>query len=285
MKFLCGYNFSTECDYIFSRGEPKKINGISVVVPTGEYDVFCRDNLIGLKDGDLVFCKIDNLPKLDYLLSQIDKEIYLITHDSDYEITEEVFNTYSKNIKNWWGVNINYRHPRLSSIPLGLGSPWVPEGVTPDTLMNMRLPPQRKNLLYINHRTQTFPQERQEPYDIFSTKEWATVKTPCPKGDTDKYVEEVRSHKFVLCPRGNGIDTYRFWESLYLGSIPIVKDCINIEFYKDLPITVINKYSDITKDFLEEEYCKKSDICWEGSELDLTYWINKIRENINENIN
>jgi hypothetical protein len=29
-------------------------------------------------------------------------------------------------------------------------------------------------------------------------------------------------HRFILCPRGAGIDTHRFWESLYRGSIPIV---------------------------------------------------------------
>ena len=29
--------------------------------------------------------------------------------------------------------------------------------------------------------------------------------------------------QYVACPRGNGLDTHRFWETLYRGSIPIVK--------------------------------------------------------------
>jgi hypothetical protein len=29
--------------------------------------------------------------------------------------------------------------------------------------------------------------------------------------------------KFIACPRGNGTDTHRFWETLYRGSIPVVK--------------------------------------------------------------
>lgn len=33
-------------------------------------------------------------------------------------------------------------------------------------------------------------------------------------------------HTFVVCPRGNGTDTHRFWETLYRGSIPIVIDDI-----------------------------------------------------------
>lgn len=29
--------------------------------------------------------------------------------------------------------------------------------------------------------------------------------------------------KYVACPRGNGIDTHRFWEVLYRGAVPVVK--------------------------------------------------------------
>ena len=282
MKFLCGYNFSKECDYIFSRGQAKTVEGHPVVHPTGEYDIFCRDDLLGLMEGDLVFCKIDNLPKLSYLLSHTNKNIYLITHDSDYEINEEVFTKFSNNIKHWWGVNINYVHPKLSSIPLGLGSPWVPEGVTPKSLRRLGPSLKRDGLLYINHRIETYPEDRQQPYDYFSDQGWATIRNPSPKGQTFDYIEDMRSHKFVMCPRGNGIDTYRFWESLYLGVIPVVKDCINIDFYKDLPITIINEYSDITREFLESEYKRHTPLSWEGSQLDLNYWMTTIREKINE---
>lgn len=35
-----------------------------------------------------------------------------------------------------------------------------------------------------------------------------------------------RKFKFVACPRGNGTDTHRFWETLYRGSIPVVLDTV-----------------------------------------------------------
>jgi hypothetical protein len=38
----------------------------------------------------------------------------------------------------------------------------------------------------------------------------------------EKYLLVVSRHRFVICPRGNGIDTHRFWESLYLNSFPVV---------------------------------------------------------------
>ena len=36
------------------------------------------------------------------------------------------------------------------------------------------------------------------------------------------YLIELSQHYFCLCVRGNGIDTHRFWESLYLGVIPVI---------------------------------------------------------------
>jgi hypothetical protein len=38
-----------------------------------------------------------------------------------------------------------------------------------------------------------------------------------------EYAVVSSEYKYIACPRGNGIDTHRFWESLYRGSIPVVK--------------------------------------------------------------
>lgn len=39
-----------------------------------------------------------------------------------------------------------------------------------------------------------------------------------------KYISSLRDASWVACPRGNGVDTHRVWESLYCGSKPIVID-------------------------------------------------------------
>jgi len=39
-----------------------------------------------------------------------------------------------------------------------------------------------------------------------------------------EYSTVAASYQFVACPRGNGIDTHRFWETLYRGSLPVVID-------------------------------------------------------------
>ena len=37
-----------------------------------------------------------------------------------------------------------------------------------------------------------------------------------------RYAKVASSYSYVLCPRGNGLDTHRFWETLYRGSVPVV---------------------------------------------------------------
>jgi hypothetical protein len=37
-----------------------------------------------------------------------------------------------------------------------------------------------------------------------------------------KYSVLASSYRYIACPRGNGVDTHRFWETLYRGSLPVV---------------------------------------------------------------
>ena len=39
-----------------------------------------------------------------------------------------------------------------------------------------------------------------------------------------EYLRELGRHRFSLAPAGNGLDTHRAWESLYLGVLPLVED-------------------------------------------------------------
>ena len=62
-------------------------------------------------------------------------------------------------------------------------------------------------------------------------------------------IKNIAKHKFILSPWGNGIDTHRFWESLYSGSIPITKDHYIYASFSSIPKLLVNEYSEITKNF------------------------------------
>ena len=61
------------------------------------------------------------------------------------------------------------------------------------------------------------------------------------------HAELLRRYAFVACPPGNGADTHRVWEAMYLRCIPIVLRNHMNEYFKELglPIWVIESYSEI----------------------------------------
>ncbi len=63
------------------------------------------------------------------------------------------------------------------------------------------------------------------------------------------YCEALSECYFSLCPMGAGYDTYRFWESLMMGCIPIVKkhpffEVLRLQ-YPALPFVVVEEWSDL----------------------------------------
>lgn len=120
-------------------------------------------------------------------------------------------------------------------------------------VMNKKV--EKENLLYINFNISNYPQERQVVFDMF--KDFNDIKIGSIENSIDgrrKFLEEIKYSKFVLCPRGNGIDTHRLWETLYMGSIPIVKYENAHHLFTDLPILFIKEWNEITEEFLNNKY-------------------------------
>jgi len=86
----------------------------------------------------------------------------------------------------------------------------------------------------------------------------------------------MSKYKFVVCPPGNGVDTHRLWEALYLGCIPIT---LKHRIYRDynLPIIQLNSWEEITPELLEK-YSYNDNM----EQLYMTYWKNIIIEELNK---
>jgi hypothetical protein len=101
----------------------------------------------------------------------------------------------------------------------------------------------------------------------------------------DFFSKLIRS-KFVICPRGTAPDSFRFYDTLYCGAIPIViKDPMYDQFdHSELPILFLDHQKDfqkITENFLNEQYnilSKKIKPYY--ATLDLDYWMEKIKSEL-----
>lgn len=69
------------------------------------------------------------------------------------------------------------------------------------------------------------------------------------------YFNAIACAKFVLCPSGFGWDTYRIWETLLLGSIPIVEYSAGWHtVLDDLPVLFVDNFDAVTPVLLDSAY-------------------------------
>lgn len=95
-----------------------------------------------------------------------------------------------------------------------------------------------------------------------------------PRTQTWKNMSE---YSFVLSPTGVGLDCHRTWEALVLGCIPIV--CVK-EFktlFEDLPVLMVNDWSEVTKELLENAIKDFKNRTFNKNKLTLSYWCNKFK--------
>jgi hypothetical protein len=89
----------------------------------------------------------------------------------------------------------------------------------------------------------------------FKDQSWVTWKGGLARS---KFFEHLSDSKFVLCPRGNALDTFRFYDTIYAGAIPIVEREAYHKVFDDIPILFVDtsNLASITEAFLQSEYAR-----------------------------
>lgn len=100
----------------------------------------------------------------------------------------------------------------------------------------------------------------------------------------DEYCRQLSMSYFSTCPMGEGFDTYRFWESLWMGAIPIVKRHPFYsglrEAYPNLPFLEVEEWTEVESLLpsltpeLHRNLLSSSDL----SCLTLSYWKQALEE-------
>lgn len=278
MKQLCNF-YPSQNDFITSDkifNFCKNLNNTDI-----EY---IKTDFIKNRNNNNNIININNWRNLNKNINIIDIKI-LVTGHSDYDISNDELDILNNNnLKIWFCQNLNINHKKLFSLPIGITNKDEPNSNIHKIIGNTdliysisKLPKIIKNLVYMNFAINTYPIERQLVFDLYNEKSWVSKDNNemNEKGHSN-YLTQVYSHKFVFAPRGNGIDTHRIWESLYLRSIPIVKKCIGMEQFYDLPILFIDDWDIITEEFLNEKYEEIMNKEYPLEKLKIDYWLNLI---------
>jgi hypothetical protein len=270
MEVITGEKFKSVADFIFA---PEKRGD-------GDYDGLQNTlNLNKLRDGNIIYTHTIYVKQLFELMNTTDKKYVLVSHNGDENINSTF--KYGSNLLHWYTQNVDVRDGKIESLPIGLENDRWFKGVRKKEKMTNLLTQSKgyKNLCYMNFNVATNPSKRSVPYQVFQDKLWVTTDMKKNGEDFNEYLSNIYNHWFVICPEGNGIDTHRTWETLYMDSIPIEKRNINNQFYTDLPICFVNHWEEVTEDFLESEYHRIRSQQWNMDKLNFNYWKNKICRN------
>jgi hypothetical protein len=85
-----------------------------------------------------------------------------------------------------------------------------------------------------------------------------------------------KEYAFVISPHGGGYDCHRLWEALVLGCIPIVKKSMIDILYDDLPVLIVDQWSDVTEKLLKTTVASFRTRTFRYEKLSLQYWMDKI---------
>lgn len=222
----------------------------------------------------LLYADMDNYKgAIDFIRDNPGRRFKLLTHNGDSVIEECHI---PPNLLSWYTVNVNFQHPRVHSIPIGLERPkWHPLKIS--IMENAENYDGRVIKAIGEFNPMTFYIERVPLANLILTdKIHAKYESSVNGRGFHKYVDNLRKYAFCLCPRGNGIDTHRIWEALYLGSIPIIKRHITHECLKNMPVLFIDDWSEITEERLREEYNIINSQGFSYNELSFSYWKDKV---------
>ncbi len=234
------------------------------------------------ENGRVVFCKIDEVWRLFRALRRTTKRIVLVTGEGDKPVTEDLWAQKPPHVMSWFGTNMFADHPTAHPIPLGLGNADGKVTLSWEEIQQPVLDrPLRDHLLYANFGSVSNPAVREPLLQWIHRPDqsWITKETHSSVQGKAGYLNQLRTHRFVFCPPGNGEDTHRMWEALYCGAIPVVRISPAMRAFRDLPIVFVKDLTAISPQSLEERFKELGSRSIE--KLDLPSWKQSIdRERI-----
>jgi len=234
--------------------------------------------------GDIVFVSQSKaLRYLEEIHPNIIAPYILIVHNGDYTFNERYASLLDGNIIHCFAQNVTVEDVKVTPLPIGLSNfhnfehtdtPFL----TPPSLTNYKNQG-RKDKFFYRFTNETCMAVR-VPLRAFCDKH-PLMETVRARVSQARFVELLRTYKFLISPRGNAIDTHRPYESFHLGIIPVVQDSVTISSLHKagLPFWIVKDWSEL-ENVSEKDVAKKYDELLRKANFDamhMDYWIKKIK--------
>lgn len=250
MNIITGEKIQQKCDYYIGDSRNLHLNPLI----RNDHDKWINidnHNLDDIKKLRItkLFCYNDMLnnhyfERLKIILKNISYTFDLYFHNGDVGFYQNHLVLFDiKNLKNIYAQNLNTSLiENLHVLPIGIANSHWKHGDLNMLTEIINSNNEQKNEIYFNFNIRTNVKKRQLCYDTFIDK----IDFIKSKNSQKEYLKCLSSHKYCICPEGNGLDTHRFWECLYLKVIPICLKNVITEYYSNyVPIILLDNWSDI----------------------------------------
>jgi hypothetical protein len=220
-------------------------------------------------DNDWWFCKTDYL---EYFFRELAprEPFVLFSHNSDRAVDERfVRELRARRLLKWFAANPAVDHPKLRALPLGIANPHWPHGNQARLKAVQAAYRPKLRVFDVSFSLETNAVERRHCLE-------QTGLPLADRVDHRRYLERLAEARFCIAPRGNGIDTHRTWEALYLRTIPVVTRSVLTEQHRDLPLIVLDDWSKFREIDFSVDLYERTIGHWSPNELRLDRYLERV---------
>mgnify|MGYP007083423338 CR=1 FL=1 len=215
-----------------------------------DYAILDQEQIDPGKIAGRVFCPTHRLLEFFQILVKLDTQITLLssqlhgTPHSDYNVHQAYLDRAPwPKIEHWYARNLLVEDLMVSPLPIGI----LVNRAKLQFMQETYGKGEKRMRLYANFEINSNHGERDVAHSFAKRFPGAKV-LPGDRhyASFQEYILDVRDSRYVLCPPGSGLDTWRLWETLYMGSVPIVKRSPMTEYYADLyPMVLIDFWEEL----------------------------------------
>jgi len=199
-----------------------------------------------------IFCYSHRIKELSEKIHFFQNIFCLFTHNSDEEIRQNIFSIKILNhpfLESWYSQNICFEHNKLHLLPIGFANSQWPHGNLEmfNDINFVQSISNKTKKVYFNFNIETNRSKREICYEILKNKiDWL------PNIPPKENLTRLKEYEFCICPEGNGVDTHRLWEALYLKIVPIVikSEFSNILQKYKIPLVILENWNDFDESML-----------------------------------
>jgi hypothetical protein len=275
-KHLNMGSFRLDADYFITTEHGCNLSANMIDFKNTSKSISHDDSHEKIKNSPVIYLRLNAIADKKELLESIfyDFNGVFLIDPMDVALTQR---------PSWVGPNARWAAPHILD-PLQSNGLCIPLGVEELSLMRNGLV---KNLDFKEEKSEfvlvgPFAATHRSRSSFHDWEDTDLIHVLQVRLNPTDYADISGRYRFVVCPRGNGIDTHRFWETLYRGSLPIVEISEWAIYFKShgVPMVMVKNFDEILS-WSEEHFIsvwkEHQSIPAEIESLWPKYWIELIR--------